>query len=131
MVRPWDGLSVSASDLATSLQIPQGTLIEDINPYFLGSTPVGSLHLPPKLHPLGKQLVVGDHLIMRWNAFWFDAAMLASMAWILAILGSLVRMFLTTPAERRTLRIAAGLCPTCRYNGGHIGKCPECGNVAS
>ncbi len=127
LVCPWDTLSISASDLATSQPVPNGTVIEDVSPYFLGKTPT---HLPARMKPIGEQVIVGNHLIMRWGAFWFDVAMVAAMAWILAILGSIVRMFRTTPSERRELRIVAGMCPECRYTGGHVGTCPECGNTA-
>jgi len=34
-------------------------------------------------------------------------------------------------AHRRRTRIAAGLCPTCRYPGGHLNTCPECGHTTA
>lgn len=126
LVCPWDTLSISASDLTTSQPVPNGTVIEDVSPYFLGKTPT---HLPARMKPIGKQVIVGNHLIMRWDALLFDVVMIAAIAWILAILGYIVRMFRTTPAERCALRIAAGMCPKCRYLGGHIGLCPECGTT--
>lgn len=33
--------------------------------------------------------------------------------------------------RRRRNRIARALCPTCRYPGGHLNTCPECGHTAS
>lgn len=67
--------------------------------------------------PIWRGLVVN---VLVFTAFWYFVFMLIPTAmWIARRIRE----------RKRSRRIAAGLCPTCRYAGGHIGTCPECGNV--
>lgn len=134
---PWNEYSVAEFD-AQNTVTPSGALIP------LRNYPVFSLNLQGhseksqqcckllrNFSDANGMVRTGTHRQPNWLVVLWDTSLLSIVLLSVLIVCASIRMFLTTPAERRTLRIAAGLCPTCRYNGGHIGKCPECGNVAS
>ena len=67
-------------------------------------------------------------IVPIWSGLAINTALFASF-WSLVLFGP-AGAIMFVRAWRRRSRIAAGLCPTCRYPGGHLNTCPECGGTA-
>ena len=122
IVAPYDQVDVVAKEWTADSLLPDGAIVpwNQLMVIRAGSLPARRDHfIAGRSRSLNKQAT-------RW-----DTGVLTALFAAMLLFVCMWRMFHTTPVERRTLRIAAGLCPKCRYVGGHIGKCPECGNVAS
>ena len=128
-VRPWEQREVDEYVVSLKGNVPRGTLI-DVGPYRDARSEVVQAEAWRVIGGNG-QIVAGSYRAWRSDLVLHNGLVAMSFGLCVVAFAAFGRMWVLSAQELYDARRRAGQCPRCKFVGGHLGQCAECGHVSS